>query len=90
MRPSNNHLCNALPTQRLAPHEALPFQSSNEVADRGKQQDHGCSNQACWKSDDAEELDEGHGAVYARSHVVCRKPPDESIEVGGGWADAEE
>lgn len=42
------------------------------------------------RDDEAEPLDQAHYSVYGSSHVVRGEPPDERIECGRSWADAEE
>lgn len=80
--PSNNHLCNALSTQRLAPHETLALQTSNEIAYRCEEKDDGRSNQAGGIESQTEPLCKTHGTIYARPHVVGREASDKIVEGG--------
>lgn len=78
----DNHLCDTLPTQRLAAHETLSLESGDEIAGCRKQQHDRCGDQARRIDDDAEPLDQAHGAVDTCAHVVGGESSDERVKSG--------
>lgn len=85
-----NHLCNALASQCLAALELLALESSKRIEDSSDQQKDCRNNQACCHGYDADPLYCTHGEIDSGAHVVRTEFANEGIELGGGWADAEE
>ena len=87
---SNNHLRNTLPTQRLTRRKLLLLQPRERLESRSNKQHNRSRNKTRRVADQREELDDAHGEVDGGAHVVCLEAADESVEVLGGRADAEE
>ena len=81
-KPLDNHLCNTLSTQRLAPHESLALEPSNKIADCRKHQHNRRGDQARGMSDNAKPLDQTHGTVDSCTHVVGGEASDEVVKGG--------
>ncbi len=79
-QPLDDHLCNALPTQGLAPHKSLPLESSDKITGCCQQQYNRCRNQARGIDDDAKPLDQAHGTVNGCTHVVGSETSDEVVK----------
>ena len=76
----NNHLSNTLPTQRLAAHEVLSFQSGNRIEDSSEEQQHSGGNQASGVWDNAQPLHDAGGDVERGPSPEGLKPSDERVE----------
>ena len=89
-RSSDHHLGGALSTQGLAPDEVLALDAGQRVEDGCDQQHDGGRDQARSSERDADELNDAHGQVDGRAHVVGCHPADEGIEFGRRRTDPEE
>ena len=83
----NNHLRNALPSQRLTGSELLLLEASEGVEQGGDQQHDGAGDQARSIADERKPLHQAHDAVDGGAHVVCLEAADEAVEVFRGRAD---
>lgn len=86
----DNHLCNSLPTKRLASHKTLPFHSRQSIEHSSEGQHYRCSNQTRRVLNYAKPLDEAHDKVNAGTHVVRSEAAHEGIEFRGRRTDTKE
>ena len=87
---SYNHLRNPRATKRLAADKRLALERRQGVAETGKRQEDTGDNERAGGGDARQEHDDGHDAVGAGAHVVCRDLADGVVEGLGGGADAQE
>ena len=80
----DDHLSDALTTEGLAADELLPPKTGQGVEYGGDQQQHGGGHQTGRLDRGTAPLDEAHGQVDGRTHVVCRDAADERVESGRG------
>lgn len=86
--PSDNHLCNTSPAECFAANEVLAFDPSERVANGRKQEENTGGNQARGTAQVAQELDDRHGTIGCRSHVVCGNFADKVVELARCRTDA--
>lgn len=87
---SNDHLRNPLPSERLASHETLPFEPSDEVAYRCQKEHNGRRDQTGGVLDQAKPLNEAHRSVNRCAHIVRGEASDEVVKRARRRANAEE
>ena len=86
----DDHLCNALSTERLTAHKLLLFQPRQRVARSCEKQHNRCSNQAAGINYDAQPLNQGHDTIDSGAHVVRGEAADEGVELCRCRADSQE
>lgn len=84
----DDHLCNSLPTEGLASHEALALDTRYSVERRGDSQQARGRDQARCFVDETEPLDNGHDEVDEGACVVGSEPPHKCIKGRRRRADA--
>lgn len=86
----DDHLRDALSTQRLAALECLALETSKRVEDGREEQDHGSSDQAGDSRGNASPLYCAHGGVESGAQKVGLELANESVEFGRRRTDPEE
>lgn len=86
----DNHLSNALATERLASDKGLSLDAGEKITEGGEQEEDAGGDQGTPSKCGADELDDGHDKVCRGAEVVCGNLADKLVKLARRRADAEE